>query len=90
MNDLKHAVVMPSFAALGIQSKESRGVLAEQGEVPAMLAPIQTSLQRIASRLGVDLSQTGDALRVSFEKAIAAKPVAMKPSIVREQGLSLG
>lgn len=90
MDNLKSAVVMPNFATVGIQSKNDRGVVAEHSDLPVALATVQSALQRIAAKLGVDLSQTGDALRLSFEKAITSKPASAAPSISRDSGLALG
>lgn len=76
MNDLKNAVVMPNFPGIGIGSKESRGVIAEESSVPSGLESVQSALQKIASRMGVDLGQVGEGLRQSYETAFAAKAVS--------------
>jgi precorrin-6B methylase 1 len=81
MDDLKNAVVMPNFPGIGIGSKESRGVIAEEANVPSGLSSVQSALQTIASRMGVDLTQTGNSLRQSFEAALIAKVLPTAASV---------
>lgn len=69
--------VMPSFSEYGIASKEARSIVPGQGTLPESLKPMQSALSRIASRLNVDMSKSGEELTKSIQEAFARREVSI-------------
>lgn len=69
------AVVLPSFSEFGVVSKKERGILPSADALPEVLRPMQSALNRLASKLGVDFDQDSAGLKASFEIALAGRAV---------------
>jgi len=77
-------VVLASVAAYGLMSKQDRGVFVEASTLPDALLPLQGKLNRLASRLQVDLNQSRGDLLESIRVARSVKTMsgaAASPSL---------
>lgn len=83
-----NVVVLPSFSEFGMVTKSERGVVPNQGALPAALNGMQSALARIGNKLGVDLNQPSSALVVSLDAAL--ERVAAKQSRPAVPGAEVG
>lgn len=76
-----NVMVLAGNSDFGLASKETRGIVPDQGEMPSSLQPMKATLQRFATRLGIDLEGPVKDIAQRAEQAMRAKLAAPAPAV---------